>query len=61
MLFRSLSRPDPEVQKWIAIALGEIGDARAVPSLQGLHQIATGDLKWVLEEQLRRLGALTSS
>jgi HEAT repeat protein len=60
-LLGMLSRPDPEVQKWVAVALGEIGDAGAVPLLEGLHEVSEGDLRWVLEEQLRRLKAVTGS
>jgi HEAT repeat protein len=56
----ALSDPRPEVQKWAAITLGEIGDPGSVAALQKLAERATGDLKWVAQDQLRILAGTTS-
>lgn len=60
-LVAALSRPEPEVRKWTAVALGEIGDQRAAQPLRKLQQTTAGDLKWVIGEQLRRLTGLPGS
>ncbi len=54
-LISALSNPSPEVQKWAVVALGEIRDQRAVAPLERLQKTATGDLKWVVQEQLKVL------
>jgi HEAT repeat protein len=54
----ALSDPSPDVATWSAVALGEIGDPRAVPALRQLASEAGPDLSWVVEEQLRRLATL---
>ena len=54
-LVSGLSSPEPEVQKWSAVALGQIGGDKAVEALQRLQETATGDLQWVVQEQLRQL------
>jgi HEAT repeat protein len=54
----ALRDSDPDVVTWCAVALGEIGDQRAVAPLQELADRADPDLRWVLEEQLRRLATL---
>ncbi|MBE9566559.1 MAG: HEAT repeat domain-containing protein, partial [Proteobacteria bacterium] len=54
-LVSGLSSPDPEVQKWSTVALGQIGGDTAVSELQRLQETATGDLQWVVQEQLRQL------
>jgi HEAT repeat protein len=59
-LVAALSSPQPEIQKWAAIALGDIGDPNAVEPLQRLADRTTGDLKWVAQEQLRILAGTTS-
>jgi HEAT repeat protein len=55
-----LSSPDLEVQKWSAVALGQIGGNTAVVELRRLQETATGDLQWVVREQLRQLHAIDS-
>jgi len=60
-LVHALARPEPEVQKWCAVALGGIGDARAVEPLRQLAESADSDVKWVAEEQIRALSRLTTS
>jgi len=56
-LVAALSRPDPELQKWSAVALGLIGSTqpRVIEALEQLEETGSGDLKWVASEQLRRL------
>lgn len=56
-LVAALSRPDPELQKWSAVALGLIGSTqpRVIEALEQLEETGPGDLKWVASEQLRRL------
>lgn len=54
-LIRALGQPDTGVRTWVAVALGEIRDQRAVQPLRQLSRTASGDLKWVVEEQLRVL------
>lgn len=61
MLIAALSSPNPQVQKWSAVALGEIRDYRAVEPLKKLADRATGDLKWVAQEQLRLFTGTTGS
>jgi HEAT repeat protein len=60
-LISALSSPNSEVQKWSAVALGEIRDRRAVQPLEKLEKTATGDLKWVVQEQLRVLAGPAGS
>jgi len=60
-LIGALSQPQPEVRKWSAVALGQIGDKNAVEPLKQLEKTAGPELKWVVAEQLRRLARLTSS
>jgi len=60
-LAAALSNPSPNVQKWSAVALGEIGDARAVESLQRLADTAGPDVRWVVQEQLRRLASMSGT
>ncbi len=58
-LISALSDPSPNVQKWSAVALGEIGDPQAVSALQGLESKAGPDVRWVVQEQLRRLQSMS--
>jgi len=58
-LVAALSSPQPEIQRWAAISLGEIGDPRAVEPLQALEDRAAGELRWVAQEQLRILAGTT--
>lgn len=62
-LLAALKRPDPEVQKWSAIALGQIGLAqpRIIEGLEELERTGAGDLKWVASEQLRLLRGISTS
>ncbi len=62
-LLAALDRPEPEVQKWSAIALGQIGLAqpRVIEALEEMERTGTGDLKWVAGEQLRRLRRTSTS
>jgi len=60
-LVAELATAPPEAQKWVAAALGEIGDPRAVEALKRLEANATGDLKWVAQEQLRVLAGMGGS
>ena len=60
-LVRALSRPEPGVQKWCAVALGGIGDASALEPLRELAENSDGDVRWVAEEQIRVLSRLSSS
>jgi HEAT repeat protein len=59
-LISALSSSSLDVQKWSAVALGEIRDQRAVKPLEKLEKTATGDLKWVVQEQLRVLAGTVS-
>ena len=60
-LIRTLSRPEPGVQKWCAVALGEIGDASAVGALRELAESSDSDVGRVAEEQIRVLSRARSS
>lgn len=60
-LITYLGSGSPAVQKWVAVALGEIGDPRAVEPLRSLEARASGDLKWVAKEQVRVLSGLGGS
>jgi hypothetical protein len=62
-LLAALARPDPEVQKWSAVALGQIGLAqpRVIDALEEMERSGAGDLKWVAGEQLRRLKGIGTS
>ena len=60
-LVRALSRPEPGVQKWCAVALGGIGDASALEPLRELAENSDGDVRWVAKEQIRVLSRLSSS
>jgi len=62
-LVAALSEPNPEVRKWSAVALGEIGfpDPAVIEALESLERTSEGDLNWVVQEQLRRLRRITSS
>jgi HEAT repeat protein len=54
----ALSDPSPSVQKWSAVALGEIGDPRAVEALKKLQGSPVPEVRWVAQEQLRRLASM---
>ncbi len=60
-LIAALSVPQPEIQTWAVVALGDIGDQRAVEALRRLEQTASPQLKWVIGEQLRRLTRVAGS
>jgi HEAT repeat protein len=62
-LVAALSPPDPELQRWSAVALGLIGSTqpRVIKALEQLEETGSGDLKWVASEQLRRLRRLSTS
>lgn len=45
----------PTQQRWIAVALGEIGTADARPPLEQLAQSPDNDVKYVAQQQLNRL------
>jgi HEAT repeat protein len=60
-LVAALSDPDPTVQKWAAVSLGTIGDQSAVGALKQLAGSADPDVRWVVEEQLRRLTSLAGT
>ena len=47
----------PMQQRWIAVALGEIGTADARAPLQQLAQSQDANVKYVAQQQLNRLGA----
>jgi HEAT repeat protein len=57
----ALSEQNPDVQKWSAVALAEIGIAApdVIGALEKLEQNSSGDLRWVASEQLRRLRRTT--
>ncbi len=57
-LAEALFDPSSSVATWSAVALGEIADPRAVAPLRRLAEQADPDLRWVVEEQLRRLTTL---
>lgn len=57
----ALTDASPSVQKWSAVALGEIGDPRAVPALQKLTDTAGPEVRWVAQEQLRRLASMSGT
>lgn len=57
----ALTDADPSVQKWSAVALGEIGDPEAVPALQRLSDTAGPEVRWVAQEQLRRLTSMSGT
>ena len=56
-LIAALSDPSQNLQKWAAVALGQIGDPSAVDALKKLETTAGPDLRWVVQEQLRRLSS----
>jgi HEAT repeat protein len=58
-LIAALSDRSPSVQKWSAVALGAIGDPQAVEALQKLGSTAGPDVRWVVQEQLRRLTGMS--
>jgi len=58
-LVAALSSASPEVQKWSATALGGIRYQDAVPALKRLGAASAGDVRWVVEEQLRVLTGST--
>lgn len=58
-LMAALKNPNPGVQKWSAVALGMVGDQRAVPALKELEARASGEVSWVAQEQLRTLAGTT--
>ncbi len=62
-LVAALSQPDPELQKWSAVALGLIGSTqpRIIEALEQLEKTGSGELKWVASEQLRRLRRISTS
>ncbi len=60
-LVAALSEPNPAVQKWAAVSLGEIGDQSAVAALKQLEASADPNVRWVVQEQLRRLTSLTGT
>jgi HEAT repeat protein len=60
-LTAALERDDPVVQKWVSVALGEIGDARAVGAIEKLAESASPEVRWVAQEQLRRLQRLAGT
>jgi HEAT repeat protein len=60
-LVAALSEPNPAVQKWVAVSLGEIGDQSAVEALKKLEASADPNVRWVAQEQLRRLTNLTGT
>ncbi|MCJ7750450.1 MAG: HEAT repeat domain-containing protein [Armatimonadetes bacterium] len=60
-LTAALSDGSPSVQMWSAVALGEIGDSRAVDALERLAEGADPEVQWVAQEQLRRLTSLAGT
>ncbi len=60
-LTAALADPSPSVQTWSAVALGEIGDPSAAQALERLAETAEPDVRWVAQEQLRRLTSLTGT
>jgi HEAT repeat protein len=60
-LTEALMDSNPGVQKWAAVALGEIGDASAVEAMKTLAESGSSDVSWVAQEQLRRLQSLTGT
>ncbi len=60
-LIAALSVPQPEIQTWAVVALGDIGDQRAADALRRLERTASPDLRWVIGEQLRRLTRVAGS
>jgi len=57
-LTAALSDGNTSVQTWSAVALGEIGDPGAVKALERLAETAGPEIRWVAQEQLRRLATL---
>jgi len=53
------SERDPSVRKWSVVALGEIGNQRAVEALKGIQETAGAETQWVVEDQLRRLAGVS--
>jgi HEAT repeat protein len=60
-LTAALTDPSPSVQTWSAVALGEIGDPSAVPALERLRDTARPEVRWVAQEQLRRLASMSGT
>jgi HEAT repeat protein len=60
-LVTALGEPSPSVQKWAAVSLGQIGDPSAVGALKRLESSPDPDVRWVVQEQLRRLTSLTGT
>jgi len=56
-LEEALYQPNPSVQTWSAVALGAIGDSSATSSLKSLAERADPEVRWVAEEQLKKLAA----
>jgi len=54
-LTAALAMDDPVVQKWVSVALGDIGDPRAVEPMQKLAESGSPEVRWVVQEQLRKL------
>ncbi len=57
-LTAALADANTGVATWCAVALGEIGDQRAVQPLEELADRSDAQVRWVVEEQLRRLTTL---
>jgi HEAT repeat protein len=58
-LIAALSDSNSSVQKWSAVALGAIGDPEAVEALRKLESTAGPEVRWVVQEQLRRLTSVS--
>jgi len=57
VLVDALDSPHPKTRLWAAVALGDMGDRQAVPALLRTYEHAQGDLRWVIDRALRKLGA----
>ncbi|MBN1457890.1 MAG: HEAT repeat domain-containing protein [Armatimonadetes bacterium] len=57
----ALASGNAAVQKWVAVALGEIGDPRAVEAMENLAESGNPEVRWVVQEQLRRLESLSGT
>lgn len=57
-LHQAIASAQPMQQRWLAVALGEIGTADTRPSLQQLAASPDAAVKYVAQQQLNRLGVI---
>ena len=55
-VLKALETKDAARQRWLAVALGEMGVAEARPPLEKLSQDSNAEVAYVAKEQLNRMG-----